>query len=483
MKPSIHCLMLILAMAIVLPAANAGEKPAKGAEEKPSVEVVELTVHPASAPRAAFEYRLLPSYLNKTHGDAAPMYSKACLLLTQATPELWDKVHNWLKTPVDELPLDEVRDRVSKFDVVFRQLAVASQRTYCDWGLPIRETGNPYEILLPELQRSRNLARVAALRARLAIADGDMDKAVESLQVGFALARHVGEQSTIVGGLVGMAIASLMADQVETLIQLPDAPNLYWSLTALPSPVVDLTEAIEMESVAIYLLFPQFAEVKTKRYTPAQWEALFDEEETISKLEALVESIQRHSDNRKGQVREGYQRMLKEGLPMAKRDLAERGYSEEDLERMPASQVVVLHTSLTFDEFRDEMFKWFYVPYWQARGGMEAAVLHALGGASKQQGGASLAYVILPALGSCHLSQTRTERRFAALRVLEAIRLYAAVHDGKLPASLDEVEEPIPANPFTGEPFGYRLEGDTAVLEAAGPDISRPRQYRLKLAQ
>ena len=56
--------------------------------------------------------------------------------------------------------------------------------------------------------------------------------------------------------------------------------------------------------------------------------------------------------------------------------------------------------------------------------------------------------------------------------------------DGKLPASLDDVTEvPIPVNPFTGKAFGYRLEGDTAVLEAAGPKISRPRQYRLKLAE
>jgi hypothetical protein len=44
-------------------------------------------------------------------------------------------------------------------------------------------------------------------------------------------------------------------------------------------------------------------------------------------------------------------------------------------------------------------------------------------------------------------------------------------------------EVPIPVNPFTGKPFAYRLEGDTAVLDAGGPEISRPRQYRLTLAE
>ncbi len=62
-------------------------------------------------------------------------------------------------------------------------------------------------------------------------------------------------------------------------------------------------------------------------------------------------------------------------------------------------------------------------------------------------------------------AQARIDRRIAAFRCVEAVRLYAAGHDGKLPASLDEIKiRPIPADPVTGKPFDYHRVGDRAVL-------------------
>jgi tetratricopeptide (TPR) repeat protein len=488
MKPSPRCLTLILALAIGLPSAYAGEepvtslgvKPGARPERKPAAEVVEMTVHPARPPRAALEHRLLPSYLEKTYGNAAPLYGKACLLLAQheARDKAVDDAVAWIKVPVDQLPCTEVRATLARFEAVLGQLRLASRRTHCDWGLPIWESENPYGIQLPELQGSRDLARLIALEARLAIAEGRFDEAIGSLETGFALARHVADQSTLIGGLVGIAIASMMTNQLEALVQLPNAPNLYWTLTALPAPLVDLRDAIEMESVAVYLMLPQFAEVKSTKYTPAQWEALFDEEEIIAKFESLLELEPAEMAARKRQLKEAFER----ALPVAKRDLVAWGYSQEELDRMPESQVVVLHTALRFDELRDGMFKWFYLPYWQAEQGIQAAQKEV--DESGKSEAIGLANILLPAVAKCKAVVTRSERRIAALRAIEAIRLYAAVHEGKLPKSLDEViEVPIPVNPFTGKPFAYRLEGDTAILEAGGPEDSHPRQYRLELAE
>jgi hypothetical protein len=64
----------------------------------------------------------------------------------------------------------------------------------------------------------------------------------------------------------------------------------------------------------------------------------------------------------------------------------------------------------------------------------------------------------------------RLDRRVAALRCVEALRLYAAAHGGEPPARLADVHEvPVPADPVTGQPFDYRLEGDRAVLSAPPP--------------
>jgi hypothetical protein len=141
-----------------------------------------------------------------------------------------------------------------------------------------------------------------------------------------------------------------------------------------------------------------------------------------------------------------------------------------------------MHTAVRFDELRDGLFKWFHVPYWQAEQGVQAAQKAVEESGKGEEIG--LAAFLLPAVANCRVAVERMERRIAALRAVEAIRLHAATHDGKLPQSLDEVTAvPIPLNPFTGKPFAYRLEGATAILEAGGPERSRPRQYRIELAE
>jgi len=61
------------------------------------------------------------------------------------------------------------------------------------------------------------------------------------------------------------------------------------------------------------------------------------------------------------------------------------------------------------------------------------------------------------------------ERRIALLRHVEALRLYAAEHDGKLPARLSDIPVPLPVDPFSGKPFDYTVEGTTAHLRGESP--------------
>jgi len=69
------------------------------------------------------------------------------------------------------------------------------------------------------------------------------------------------------------------------------------------------------------------------------------------------------------------------------------------------------------------------------------------------------------AIMDCLDYQIRLDRRVAAVRVVEAIRLYAASHDGKLPEELSQITEvPLPEDPATGKPFEYRRDGAASVL-------------------
>ena len=76
-------------------------------------------------------------------------------------------------------------------------------------------------------------------------------------------------------------------------------------------------------------------------------------------------------------------------------------------------------------------------------------------------------------------------RNLFALRVIEALRIYAASHDGRLPDKLDDVKEvPIPNDPGTGKPFEYSRDGDTATLISQIPNDPYPNngiRYRVTI--
>jgi hypothetical protein len=80
---------------------------------------------------------------------------------------------------------------------------------------------------------------------------------------------------------------------------------------------------------------------------------------------------------------------------------------------------------------------------------------------------------LLPALEKVRRAQGRLEQRIALLRHVEALRLYAAAHDGKWPGKLSDVAVPLPVDPFTGKPFLYTVEGAVAHLRGSPPPAEK----------
>src|SRR5262249_46317887 len=76
---------------------------------------------------------------------------------------------------------------------------------------------------------------------------------------------------------------------------------------------------------------------------------------------------------------------------------------------------------------------------------------------------------LTPALTKVRSAQGRLEQRLAMLRHVEAVRMYAAGHDGKLTEKLSDCPVPLPVDPFTGEPLRDQLDGDTAHLRGSPP--------------
>jgi hypothetical protein len=410
---------------------------------------------------------------DKRPGNAAVFYNKAALMYAQAadrTKEL-QKINEWLETPIERFPKAEVARILSGFENILREVTYASLREDCDWQTPLREQP-PYSVLLPEQQELRNLARLVALKARLEISEGKIDDSLHTLAIGYAMGRHAAQGPTLIQSLIGMAIAGVMTNQARDISQRPDGPNLYWAYTSLPRPFVNLSRSNEFEFYMFYLWHPEWRNRDTGAYSAAEWQRMWD---------SLVEGMADFDRLWSGDA--GRLRLVGRAIqhyPRAKQWLIDRGRSADEVERMPVAQVLIIYTLDTYDELRDEQFKWAGLPYWQIHDRLRQEN-ELLGRASREREVVPLAGMLLPAISHVALAQARSDRTFCIARIIEALRLYAAGHDGQLPEQLNDVNQvPIPGNPMTGGDFIYRLSGDTALLEAPLPEGMSQRQHGVR---
>src|SRR5205807_4440904 len=107
----------------------------------------------------------------------------------------------------------------------------------------------------------RELNVVLLLRMRLELADGRTGQAVRTAALSLAMARHAADQPTLINALVGIALAARTFEGLEEEMQRPDAPNLYWSLTDLPRPFVDLRKPLHGERLTAYATFPHMSKL------------------------------------------------------------------------------------------------------------------------------------------------------------------------------------------------------------------------------
>jgi hypothetical protein len=432
-------------------------------------ESIRVELSPAVEPKPALQYRLRPAFIDLRPGNAAVYYGKVTAeqLNYFGNRELWQKIDEWQGMPLDELrDAPNVENAVTS-SPIFSFLKAAAHCETCDWQLPVRE-GNFYLMLLPEVQQTRQFGRMLTVRARLQIAKGDYAGALETLQVGFALARNVGDGPTVINALVGTAISNQLANQIETMIQQPDCPNLYWALTGLPSPLINLEPGLDAEYWAMHVLVPEMRNPEDMTQSAEYWQAAL--RNLWKAMEDLDSGPSKFSD-------ELLVWQIMAGYPQAKADLIQWGVPQDQVEAMPVAHVVFWHVTRTFETLRDDLYKWLQLPYSQSHGSIEAAETQIL----ESQEVLPLGRLILPALFAARTAVVHTDRRIAALRTIEAIRMYAAEHDGQLPERLDEITRvPVPIDPATNQPFRYQRTGDTAVLEGVSLP-NRPLRYEIQI--
>jgi hypothetical protein len=449
-----------------------------------------LVVSPAAVPVPAFKYRLLPSSADLNPGDAAPIYLRAHGYEDTALEGAWrqisEKSAQWQELPFKDFPAAEARAFVNLWSGKLKQIEFGTRRKSCDWNYTLPEERlNAVEILLPDAQSMRQWGRILALKARVEIAEGKYDDAVHTIETGLAFGRHVAAGPFLINRLIGVAIANLMLAPFEDLVAQPGAPNLYWALTALPRPLIDLRDSLEIEQKLVENLIPELTEAELARpRTGAEWSSLLSRmHEGIVKWSRVFR--QNSGANSPANIPDGWDvaRLKAEMLPAAREYL-------ENSEKRPNPQIVVVFDDQTvalylagrYRELRDDFFKTGYLPVPDALPRIMAAEER-----NRTAKDGPLAFFVqsLTVISRAFMFELRLDRRIAALRVIEAVRLHAAAHAKVLPESLNQITEvPVPDDPATGNAFEYQLTGNSAVLSGPPAGLLPPwPSYRIALRQ
>lgn len=486
-----------------VPAAPAVPDPQRPDEHRPvpshansnEPSVIHLTLTPAAEPVPALKYELLPGPPERTPGNGATNYYRAFMHAQQVVDAIskdqrgmdQQDFDNWVQRSLREMPKEDMEKWVVYFRHALAEVKAAAYREQCHFELREQDLRGLETVgfLLHDFQFSRSLGQALRVRARLEVANGKLDEALETVRQGLQLGRDTTEPNLLINGLIGIAIASLMQDELVEIIDQPGSPNLYWALASLPRPLVNVHRGMRFEMDMPERMFPFLKDAETAQRTPEEWQKLL-----IECMKSIPEIDGTTSRMPEWQSRLTATAGLMMLYPDAKRRLIEEGMSREELEKMPVAQVVAIQASRAQKRLYHEVFKWSTLPYSQQGTKAEETTkkLVAQMGGPGQITAADplfLGRMLLPAVHSAMAAEIRLQTRFAAIQTIEALRMHAAAHDGQLPKALEDVTiVPVPLNPATDNLFPYEIKGGIATLTipaSAGRPAGDGRKFVIQM--
>jgi hypothetical protein len=255
-----------------------------------------------------------------------------------------------------------------------------------------------------------------------------------------------------------------------------DSPNLYWALTDLPGPFIELQPIKEWESVALRSWKPRIHTALRGELPAEQWPQVIRE---------MVEWEQEYRPPVKpdpAKVDADVRRLMDSAQPRARQYLLAHGTPQAKLAAMSPEQLAGTYLCQEYLAASDELWKSWTLPFPQAQEQMTRA-WRALAPTRAPASENPLIQANLvpwdwqnnrpesiPTVLRARFQMTRPDRSIALMRVIEALRDYAAHHEGRPPQTLDQITDlPVPLDPATGAPFLYELHGTTARLDGPPP--------------
>ncbi|MFT3784966.1 MAG: hypothetical protein QM770_02210 [Tepidisphaeraceae bacterium] len=460
--------------------AVASSAPAPGSAPVERGDIRSFTLSPVAPPTPVLKYRFDYEAYERTAGDAAPIYLEAMLVLANTSREQSEATEKAVEELLDLSDAHDTRQYLERGNTLFRtppawydMLRVASRRDTVNWSFPIREQG--MATLLPHLNRARTIANYLRVRAEYEALTGKHIEAIDTIRTGILFGRHIGEGGLLVNALVGIGIGAADMNALETVMNTPGSPNLYWALTGLPRPLFDLRNATEHEGLSMLYEVPGVQRyARGEQLAPEDWKRLIDDVAEVASKYGVG-----GKEPSRAQRQLGTAALLMMTLPDAREYYARtRKLPAEAVEQLDPFEVCGPYMLEPFINMNQRARAYMALPYPQMQARL-AELRNEIQGLAKSTDATlpmMLYSMLLPSYERAAETFMRLDRTVAALATVEALRSYAAAHNGQLPATLDAITDtPALPNPRTGQPFTYNVQNGVATLSD-----NEPKDYPLK---
>jgi hypothetical protein len=316
-----------------------------------------------------------------------------------------------------------------------------------------------------------NLIKIRALRQ---MEQGQVEEALQTLRLGYELGEKVGREPVLVSGLVSLRITSRMNDALVELMNRPEAPNLYWALSVLPSRQPILRRAWDAEHR--WLFSNSALQQPSTELTAEQWRTVL--------IDDMAPFYQNYENYKYVGVRP-HPDPIKDAGPDIIRQARDAYSKSHNISADDAAKLdpAIVLGSFYFNQWQiaaDEIAKLRGLPYPIML--QKTAEMKPMLDRLRREQRTNPFVQTLEDFHSSVSTFARTDRQIAALTTVEALRSYAAANGGVLPQKLEEISDtPAPLNPATGKPFEYQLAQDLPIATLSDTQSEVPLKYTIKI--
>ncbi|WP_372895249.1 hypothetical protein [Stieleria sp.] len=455
------------------------EKSEAVAEPEPRSPPLLLHARPQSDP--PLRYRLWPAPERHRPRNAMVAVNRSMLLVAQVSAkqkrDFLDRYDAWTEIPIDELPVEDAKASYAPFGTAIDVLRTGENwmDLKYDLGLEDMTFAEKLATLLPELQESRDLARLLCMRARVAAAENRWDDAVDDLRLGFRLSEITAHSTnTQLSRLIGIAISESLLDTIESMIQQPNCPNLYWALAGLPvDRLFSMRAAIEYESTTAY----HAGSLVGLNELPDE---IIGEAKALIRLKEMSDAIATMFDSVDTTAETTFLHQLSTGVLItmmvqpSRQLLLENDDWDERVDELSDAEAVLRASDFELTRIRERWLAWSLLPdeLWADNKARREAAMRV--SPDTVTLGGQLARIMLPSFPSATSRGLDVKQKHHQLLTLEALRMHAA-ETGALPDAIDKLT-PVPAwlDPISRKPFVYlRKTATEATLSRAAGSSNR----------